>query len=85
MSQTTTEKEYEDDICDCSAKESIKFLYTFSSIKNKEIKIDLFCKACDRNKYLLPSSIHPITVTNNIPFSLGLRIVRTCTEEEDRN
>ena len=42
-------------------------------------------KACDRNQYLLPSSIHPITVTNNIPFSLGLRIVRNCTEEEDRN
>ena len=85
MSHTTNEQEDEADRCDCSAKESISFLDTSCSIKNKKIKIDLFRKACDRNQYLLPSSIHPITVTNNIPFSLGLRIVRTCTEEEDRN
>ena len=30
-------------------------------------------------------SIHPATDTNNIPFSLELRIVRTCTNIIDRD
>ena len=85
MDHTTNELESDCDKCDCSAKKSILFLDTSCSIENRKIIIDLFCKSCDRNQYLLPSSIHPATVTNNIPFSLGLRIVRTCTNIEDRD
>ena len=33
----------------------------------------------------MTSSCHPIGCTKNIPFSLGLRIVRTCTEPETRD
>ena len=41
-------------------------------------------KPTDRNQYLLISSCHPAHVTNNIPFSLALRIVRICSLPEDR-
>ena len=39
----------------------------------------------DRNQYLLTSSCHPTSVTNNIPFSLALRLVRICSEVESRD
>ena len=45
---------------------------------------DLYRKDTDRNQYLLPSSCHPAHVTQNIPFSLALRIVRICSFKEDR-
>ena len=47
--------------------------------------LDLFRKKTDRNQYLLPSSCHPIQTTKNIPYSLALRIVRTCTHEIDKD
>ena len=34
---------------------------------------------------MLPSSCHPATVTDNIPYSLALRIVRICSEESARD
>ena len=54
-------------------------------MKNGKIEVDLYRKESDRNQYLLPSSIHPKTVTKNIPFSLSLRIVRTCTNIQERD
>ena len=45
----------------------------------------MFRKESARNQYLLPSSVHPGTVTKNIPFSLALRIVRACTNSSDRD
>ena len=42
------------------------------------IVTDLYRKETDRNQYLLTSSCHPAHVTENIPFSLALRIVRIC-------
>ena len=42
-------------------------------------------KNCDRNQYLLHSSVHPTTVTKNIPFSLSLRIIRICTSPINRD
>ena len=45
------------------------------SIEKKQIK----------NQYLLTSSCHPIGCTKNIPFSLGLRIVRICTNPKTRD
>ena len=47
--------------------------------------MDLFRKSTVRNQYLLPSSCHPKTTTANIPFSLGLRIIRTCTNSAVRD
>ena len=69
--------------CDCPIASSIPFLDTSCSISETgKILTDLFKKETDRNQYLLTSSCHPASVTNNIPFSLALRIVRICSLTE---
>ena len=68
-----------------SIHRSISFLDTSLSIKEGKIVVDLYRKETSRNQYLLPSSCHPKTTTLAIPFSLGLRIVRTCTNPETRD
>ena len=70
--------------CDCTPAQSIPFLDTSCSVSGNKIKTTLYKKDTDRNQYLLPSSCHPNHVTDNIPYSLALRIVRICSEEEDR-
>ena len=73
------------DKCDCKANNFIPFLDTQCTIKDKKIIVDLYKKKTDRNMYLLTSSCHPAHVTSNIPFSLALRIVRICSEQESRD
>ena len=63
---------------------SIPFLDIPLSIQNGRIEIDLFRKETDRNQYLLTSSCHPIGCTQNITYSLGLRIIRICTNPDIR-
>ena len=46
---------------------------------------DLHKKQTDRNQYLLPSSCHPKQTTKLIPYSLGLRIVRICSDPMNRD
>ena len=70
--------------CDCPPAKSIPFLDTSCSVSDNNIKTTLFKKPTDRNQYLLPSSCHPAHVTENIPYSLALRIVRICSDPEDR-
>lgn len=84
MQHTQNKNEKEEDRCDCTPNDSVPYLDTLCSIKDGKIDIDLFRKECDRNQYLLQSSIHPVCVTKNIPFSLALRIIRTCTSAETR-
>ena len=79
MQHTSIESEPETDKCKCETRTSIPFLDTSCSIEEGKIEIDLYRKETDRNQYLLTSSCHPIGCTKNIPYSLGLRIVRTCT------
>ena len=85
MDHTSNELEAQEDKCDCPQKTSISFLDTSCRLEEGKIHIDLFRKESARNQYLLPSSIHPGTVTKNIPFSLSLRIIRTCTDIPDRD
>ena len=66
--------------CSCERIEAIPFLDTLCEIKEGIITTDLYRKPSDRNQYLLPSSCHPIECTNSIPFSLCMRINRTCSE-----
>ena len=80
----TTQNNEKCDFCD-SKGDSIPFLDTQCKIQNKKIIVDLYKKPTDRNQYLLTSSCHPNSVTNNIPFSLALRIVRICSEVETRD
>ena len=68
--------------CDCEAKDSIPFLDTQCTIKQGRIVTDLYRKPTARNQYLLTSSCSPATGTENIPYSLALRIVRICPELE---
>ena len=70
--------------CDCEEKYSISFLDTSCRIKSGKIVTDLYRKPSDRNQYLLTSSCHPVECTENIPYSLCLRINRICSEPEDR-
>ena len=82
MNHTSLNSELER--CECEAQESIPFLDTKVQIKNGKIVTDLYRKPTDRNQYLLTNSCSPASVTKNIPFSLALRIVRICSEEEAR-
>ena len=85
MSHTSIDHEPIEDRCDCPEKKSIPFLDVLCSIKEGKIITDLYKKDTDRNMYLLPTSCHPKTTTMAIPYSLGLRILRTCTFPEDRD
>ena len=71
--------------CSCLPKQEIPFLDTSCGIVNGKIEIDLYRKKTNKNQYLLLSSCHPKSVTQNIPFSLGLRIVRICTNQQARD
>ena len=55
--------------------DEIPFLDTQVEIKNNKIITDLYKKPTDRNMYLLPSSYHVASVSENIPYSLCLRII----------
>ena len=85
MSHTSIESESDEDKCDCQVQKSIPFLDISCSIENGKIRTDLYRKETDRNQYLLNDSCHPIGCTKNIPYSLELRIVRSCTFKEDRD
>ena len=80
----TTPSNVKNPECDCEPTQSLAFLDTLCKIENGKIITDLYRKETDRNQYLLTSSCHPAHVTENIPFSLALRIVRICTHPEDR-
>ena len=51
-------------------------------IEGGQIKTDLFKKKTDRAQYLLPTSCHPRHICDSIPYSLALRLVRICSDEE---
>ena len=72
-------------LCNCEQLSSLPFLDTSCQISNGKIIVDLYRKETDRNQYLLTSSCHPTHVTNNIPFSLALRITRICSLPEARD
>ena len=84
MNHTSILEEASEDKCDCDETFSIPFLDTLCSIKNGKIDTDLY-KKTDRNQYLLPSSCHSKLTTKAIPFSLGLWIVRICSDPQKRD
>ena len=85
LTMTHTTLKNEQHSCECPQKHSISFLDTCLSIKDGKINIDLYRKPTDRNQYLLPSSCHPPHCVKNIPYSLAMRIVRICTDSEQRD
>ena len=85
LNHTSVRGELKEDQCECEEKTAIPFLDTLCSIKNGYIDTDLYKKPTDRNQYLLPSSCHPKTTTRAIPMSLGLRIIRICSDPNNRD
>jgi hypothetical protein len=85
MNHTTVRDEDPLEKCQCEEKYSIPFLDTLCSIRDNRIETDLYRKKTDCNQYLLPSSCHPKMTTRAIPFSLALRIVRICSNPEQRD
>ena len=85
MNHTNIENEPKENKCDCEEKDSIPFLDVSCKIVAGKIETDLYRKKTDRNQYLLPSSCHSKHTTKAIPFSLGLRIVRTCSNPDMRD
>ena len=63
---------------------SVNFLDTIISITDEGfIKTTLYTKPGKKCTYLLPKSCHPSHICDNIPFSLGLRLLRICSDEDD--
>jgi hypothetical protein len=60
---------------------SVPFLDTLITINEGKIISDLYIKPTHSPQYLLPSSTHPPHCTKNIPYSLGYRILRICSEK----
>ena len=79
MQHTSLTNERDEDRCDCQALTPIPFLDTACSIGKYSLRQK------DRNLYLLTNRCHPVGCTNNIPYSLGLWIVRICTNTTTRD
>ena len=60
---------------------SVAFLDTTVSIKDGKISTDLYVKPTDTHHYLLSSSCHPYHTKRSIPYSLGLRLRRICSND----
>ena len=73
------------DPCDCKRTVHIPFLDVSLSLKNGKISTDLYKKSTDKNLYRLPSSVHPMHCTKNIPYSLAMRIIKICSETTNRD
>ena len=85
MTHTTPDYEPFPARCSCPPLKAIQFFDTSCTIREGKIIVDLYRKPTDRNQYLLTSSCHPASHTENIPYSLAMRIVRVCTESETRD
>jgi hypothetical protein len=84
MSHTSIPLEDETLTCMCPPQKIVPFLDTSCQLKNGKIVLDLYRKPTDQNMYLLPSSCHPPSCLQSIPYSLALRIVRICSDPESR-
>ena len=57
----------------------------YKKVKKNKKKTDLYKKETDRNQYLRPSSSHPKQTFKALPKSLGMRIIRICSDPSDRD
>ena len=64
---------------------ALSFSLGFNAIKIKDgfIQTDLFSKDTDKHLYLHVTSSHPNLVKIAIPYRLGIRAKRICSEDED--
>ena len=62
------------------SKEEISFLDVKVSLKEGDIKTDLFVKSTDTHQFLEPTSCHPYHCKKGIPYSQALRYNRICSD-----
>jgi len=65
------------------SRERIEFLDVNISIKNNTITTDLFSKPTDKHLYLHYTSSHPDSTKRAIPYGLGVRAKRICSDPKD--
>lgn len=65
------------------SKDRIEFLDTLTSIQEGVLKTDLYTKPTDKHLYLHKESSHPESTKKAIPYGLGVRVKRICTEDSD--
>ena len=58
----------------------LNFLDTSLHLVDSRLEVDVFSKPTDARLYLLPSSNHPPNITLNIPYGVGLKLKRICSE-----
>lgn len=63
--------------------EGLEFLDVFTSIKEGKLVTDLYSKPSDKHLYLHYQSSHPGSTKRAIPYGLGVRIKRICSEPGD--
>ena len=64
------------------ATERIEFLDVLVSIKDNFLTTDLYSKPSDKHLYLHNTSCHPESTKRAIPYGLGVRIKRICSDEK---
>ncbi len=64
---------------------SVNFLdLTITIGEDNSIVTTLFSKPMSKHEYLFYDSNHPVHMLNSLPFSCGIRVIRTCSNELDR-
>ncbi|XP_052223979.1 uncharacterized protein LOC127839634 [Dreissena polymorpha] len=63
--------------------EQLEFLDTMTSIRKGRLVSDLYTKPTDRHLYLHMDSSHTESRKKAIPYGLGVRLKRICSEETD--
>ena len=61
-------------------KKKLDLLDTSLHLMDGRLEVDLFSKSTDAHLYLLPSLNYPPNITLNIPYGVGLRLKRICSE-----
>ena len=59
----------------------IDFLNTKILLENDKITTDLYSKPTDKHQYVQYASDHPTNVKKAIPYGLGIRLRRICSDE----
>lgn len=63
---------------------NVNFLDLNISLENNEIVTKLYSKPMSKHEFLHFSSNHPSHIMKALPYSCGLRIIRSCSKLEDR-
>jgi hypothetical protein len=64
------------------SKTKITFLDTTTTVKEGNIRTDLYSKPTNKHQYLSPSSCHSKHCFQSIPFGLAIRIKQICSTVE---